>query len=410
MSVNFCLPSGLGLGGVNLWSLQTGEMLARHGWTARLLVHRPFDNSEPMDTGAWSPDAVLRCPGRFPGLARSVDVWRYARVYRRALPGIFIPNWSIGTYATCACLARRQRPAIRTVAVVHALEEGHVKCAAHYEPIVYRFVAVSEQVARLLEREIPHRKADIVVRHCPVFVPAVLERTWAESGPIRIAYAGRLTDYEKRVSRLVPLAIALDRAGVDFRFDVFGSGSYAGTMAAELRAAPPSVQQRFFMRGLVPQGQMHENWRAADVCIMVSDAEGGPLCVAEAMAAGAVPVATRVGRVASLVCDGVTGYTVAPGDMDGMVKHLCALHRDREQLARMGRAAHEKMKSESGWDDYLEWFQTMALEVAREAPRAWPSDRKLLPASLRMQKPRAGGSSLLGRGARRVIRALRSGG
>ena len=48
--------------------------------------------------------------------------------------------------------------------------------------------------------------------------------------------------------------------------------------------------------------------------------EGFPLSALEAMAAARLVMASRVGGLAELVVDGVTGKLVPPGDTDALVR------------------------------------------------------------------------------------------
>lgn len=63
------------------------------------------------------------------------------------------------------------------------------------------------------------------------------------------------------------------------------------------------------------------------------------LGVLEAMAAAKPVVASRLGGLAELVVDGVSGVLVAPGDPAALAAALRELLADRAALARMGRAA-----------------------------------------------------------------------
>jgi glycosyltransferase involved in cell wall biosynthesis len=59
-----------------------------------------------------------------------------------------------------------------------------------------------------------------------------------------------------------------------------------------------------------------------DILVLPSTREGLPMILLEAMAAGAIVVATRVGGTPELVTDGVNGFLVASGDGDGLRKKL----------------------------------------------------------------------------------------
>jgi glycosyltransferase involved in cell wall biosynthesis len=61
------------------------------------------------------------------------------------------------------------------------------------------------------------------------------------------------------------------------------------------------------------------------------------------MAIGLPVVATRVGGVAELVEDGVTGLLVEPDDADGLADALATLIGDPERREALGRAAVQRI-------------------------------------------------------------------
>lgn len=358
-AISFSLPAGLGLGGSNLWSLQIGQALTERGWTANVLIHRGFDNGPRLDMATWPSVHAINVPGAHPGRCWPWDLWRYVRVYRRVLPSIVVPNWSEGTYAACERLVKSRPRSIRVLGVVHGMNAEHRALAIRHESVIRKFIAVSEEIGSCLSNAMPHRTEDILVRSCPVVVPGHLDRNWQEAGPLRLVYAGRITNYEKKVSHLIPLAERLCAAGVSFFLDIYGDGGYMQTLWHEFQHASSGVRASVKIHGFVPPSEMSEIWRKADVCILVSDSEGSPLCVMEAMAQGAVPVATQVSGVAALIDNGKTGYSVPIGALNVMVEKINILHGDRRCLARMGRFAYEKMKREFNMDAYIGWFENL---------------------------------------------------
>jgi glycosyltransferase involved in cell wall biosynthesis len=77
----------------------------------------------------------------------------------------------------------------------------------------------------------------------------------------------------------------------------------------------------------------------AHLVVLPSLAEGFPLAVLEAMAAGRPVVATRVGDVADAIRDGETGILVEPGDPAALAAAIDAVLSDPELAARLGNAA-----------------------------------------------------------------------
>jgi glycosyltransferase involved in cell wall biosynthesis len=81
-------------------------------------------------------------------------------------------------------------------------------------------------------------------------------------------------------------------------------------------------------------------YRLFDAFFLPSVNEGTPVSAIEALATGTPVVANRVGGVPDVVRDGVDGFLVEPGDVEGAAERLEQLARDpalREQLGASGR-------------------------------------------------------------------------
>ena len=89
-----------------------------------------------------------------------------------------------------------------------------------------------------------------------------------------------------------------------------------GTSAADLANAGLTVDQRIRNHGRVSSEAAAAIVRSSDVLIDLSDYQAFGRTVAEGMAAGVVPVVTRHGAPQEFVENGVSGYLVAPEDLD----------------------------------------------------------------------------------------------
>jgi glycosyltransferase involved in cell wall biosynthesis len=83
-----------------------------------------------------------------------------------------------------------------------------------------------------------------------------------------------------------------------------------------------------------------------DVLALTSRFEGFPNVVMEAMATGAVVVASDVGGCRELVVPGETGLIVPPGDPAAVAAAVLRVLRDPPRAAQMAAAARRRVERE----------------------------------------------------------------
>lgn len=116
-----------------------------------------------------------------------------------------------------------------------------------------------------------------------------------------------------------------------------GDGDLEGVVA---RAAELGVDVEAL--GWIGPAERATELRGAGLFALPSYAEGLPMALLEAMAAGLPVVVSSTGGIPDVVTDGVDGFLVAPGDVEGLTDRLGALLDDPELAARMGAAAQER--------------------------------------------------------------------
>ncbi|MEZ4651221.1 MAG: glycosyltransferase [Candidatus Eisenbacteria bacterium] len=95
-------------------------------------------------------------------------------------------------------------------------------------------------------------------------------------------------------------------------------------------------------------------YKRASIFTLTSHREALPLALLEAMATGAVPVASAVGGIPEVIEDGETGFLVAPGDEEGFARHLTACLSRPEETARRGRVARAAVEGKYSLGAILE--------------------------------------------------------
>ena len=372
----FVLPVGLQLGGVTTWSLKMVEKLLGAEEAAVLLKHSEEDDQIhiPVPTGT----QFLNCAGEPAYSATINDVISYLPTYDRTLPATIIPNWSAGTYAACALLSLSKSQFLRTIGFAHTDELDYYKWLQYYEPIIAVFVAVSDDIGVKLGKFIPHRKDDILIRPYAVEVrPTLSEKSSADS-PLTLVYAGRLENKQKRVFDLVNLVKHLEQGQTNFRFRIIGEGSQKAWLQNELSNLPIEVRDKISLEGVIPHANMQHVWETADVCIIVSEYEGTSISMLEAMSCGCIPVSTRVSGVASVITNGVNGFTVPIGDVLTMSQIIENLVENRKKLQEIREQAYWTIKNRFSFSEYIPWFKQLSMLAWEKPPVQWPAKRPIL--------------------------------
>jgi glycosyltransferase involved in cell wall biosynthesis len=96
-------------------------------------------------------------------------------------------------------------------------------------------------------------------------------------------------------------------------------------------------------RGALGQEEVRQEYRAADIFVLPSFAEGVPVVLMEAMAMAKPVVSTRITGIPELIDDGVDGLLAVPGDVDDLAVKLALLRGDAAFGQRLGQAARQKI-------------------------------------------------------------------
>ncbi len=104
---------------------------------------------------------------------------------------------------------------------------------------------------------------------------------------------------------------------------------------------------------------------AADCLVAPSRYEGFGLAVAEAMAAGAPVVASRVDSIPEIIEDGVTGLLVPPGDAEALARAVVALLSDIGLARSLGEKARGVVRDKFPLDGMLRAYEALYEEVLR---------------------------------------------
>lgn len=131
----------------------------------------------------------------------------------------------------------------------------------------------------------------------------------------------------------------LQREGLTFQCTLVGDGRLRPQLEARVRELGLADVVRFV--GALPPDQVAEWYAKCDAVVLASFGEGIPMVLMEAMSFGRPVVATRVGGIAELVEDGVSGYLAHAGSAKDLARGIGKLLRDPDHARALGANAVE---------------------------------------------------------------------
>lgn len=174
---------------------------------------------------------------------------------------------------------------------------------------------------------------------------------------LKIAWVGRLEQFQKRIWDLPRIIRELENRGLEFELFIAGGGSEEVALRGALEREKLTRFTRFF--GVVPPEEMQSRvYDACDALLVTSYWETGPIIIWEAMASGVPVVSSRYigsGLEAGLV-DGENCLMFDIGDNEAAATQLQRLQQP-ELYQRLVAGSHElvnkrysKKVSIQGWD------------------------------------------------------------
>jgi glycosyltransferase involved in cell wall biosynthesis len=198
-----------------------------------------------------------------------------------------------------------------------------------------RFIVLSRHLAGVVRRYAPSARVELIPVYgvdLDVFAPkadraaARAARRLPSSG--RIIFSSSRVAAEKDAATLIAAFAALVHEGRDV-YLLHRSGGYRELVEVAARAGADAR--------VIAGGDLALDYRASDICVQASRAEGLGFSVLEALACGTPVVASAVGGLVETIRAGETGWPVRPADAAAMAAALREALDHPEEAERRAR-------------------------------------------------------------------------
>lgn len=351
-SVLYDCYNGLGLGGVEAWTMNLCETMINNGDDNVYII---------SDNGKYNvPDLMkehilyVDINHREPYCSESI--LNLIEVIMEKLPCKVI-TCAVDEVMLAAYLVRRYFPdEIQIISVVHNSNESMYDEYEAFRQCSDYYIGVSRDIKDdLVRKGLPLDR--VFTMTCPFACEPILHRSYTEdvSMPIHIGYAGRMEYFQKRMDLMLQLIETLEQKKINFVLEFAGDGIARKKMEDYVYYNDLSDKVKFW--GKMDRTKLSLFWKKQDVCINLADYEGRSISILEAMGNGAIPVVTATSGVREDIIDDVNGYIIPIGDYHVMVKKIEYLEKHRGRLKEMGKLAHDKIYPKSLMEPHLMFWK-----------------------------------------------------
>ncbi|HLY05369.1 MAG TPA: glycosyltransferase family 4 protein [Rhizomicrobium sp.] len=172
--------------------------------------------------------------------------------------------------------------------------------------------------------------------------PVAAPRRRSSSAPAKLLQVANLNPVKDQETLLAAAAHLKDR-GIPFLLDIVGEDTMQGK--AQRRAQELGLGHNVHFRGFLPQSTLRDYVYAADLLVVPSRHEAGPIVALEAAAAGVPVVGTRVGLLADWSPE--AARTVDIGDSAALANLIADLLSNEDQRLLLASEAQKRAIAEN---------------------------------------------------------------
>ena len=286
-------------------------------------------------------------------------------------PTVFLPQCKPAHYAAAALAGARGLPWVLTL---HSDDPDYWATVRRFGGSRYgsSIVCVSRHIQGELGRRTTDRGSSVIAYG--VTLPE--ENAAFRNDPFRVVFSGRIWEHQKRASLVIQTLIRACRSSDSIRATMIGDG-YARA-ACERQVAEAGLCGAISFTGALPPSDVQARLLDCQAILLMSDFEGLPIALLEAMAAGVVPVVRRIpSGIPELVDHEHTGLLVSE-DPEESAMALLRLADDPDLWRRCSTAARALVTQQYSADaSYAQWrrlLEDLDRQHALAATSPYPID------------------------------------
>lgn len=234
-----------------------------------------------------------------------VDIRHTLHFLNQVQPDLFLPQCLHAHYLAAAHAGQQGLPWIFTM---HSDDPDYWCVAEAITPEIYggSSVCVSQFLAQQLRQQVPTSSPQVI----PYGIAIPTAHASFSDQPFCVVYSGRIVDHQKCILQVVQTLIIACRGSTRIEANLIGEGPERAACEQLVRQA--GLADRIHFLGRVPPEQVPPLLQSSQAILLMSDFEGLPVSLLEAMASGVVPVVRDIASgIPELVHHEHTGLLVS---------------------------------------------------------------------------------------------------
>jgi glycosyltransferase involved in cell wall biosynthesis len=362
------------VGGPNSWLRRVVPFLQQAGWLVD--VYFVIERGPPEACPCYRAltDLGVRCKAMPSSAPAFAQVRWLVQELAASPPSVFVVNLSGVGYLATRWVARAGIP---TIGIMHSDD-------AFYEKIFADFVVGAAGhclsdlvcVSEFLYRGAAVAQTATTVHLIPYGVPIPARTADVSTGALRLIYVGRLVEEQKQILSVTRALCRVVREVQGTEAVIYGNGPDRERVGRCLEEE--QVGERVRLGGQIDNADIQRVMAEASVLVLLSDYEGLPIALLEAMACGLIPVCLRIrSGVGQLIEQGKTGFLVDDRG-DDFVATIRAIASDAALRSRVSAAARERIVAEYSDEANAARWTALLGARGRQSPQPEASVRALL--------------------------------
>tara|TARA_B110000046_G_scaffold184465_1_gene223013 strand:- start:3037 stop:4452 length:1416 start_codon:yes stop_codon:yes gene_type:complete len=214
-----------------------------------------------------------------------------------------------------------------------------------FNPLISKLISVSQQGRSELKNVFPKRIEDITFIACPssISLNENDKKLFLAEDLLNITFIGRMQDSIKGIFKLPLILKELEIKNIKIKFRIIGNGPDHEELTRRIETLNLSnIKVEYILDARTPN--LVKNYLLkTDISLVLSNYEGAPLVIYEALSCGVIPFSYDVGNVSLTIEHGVSGMVYSIGEISKIVSDIVDLNANRNKLRQMGINALERI-------------------------------------------------------------------